>query len=38
MKKVNSQSCSFCRVETETIEHLFFNLYSRERHLDICIS
>ena len=25
MKKVNSQSCSFCHVETETIEHLFFN-------------
>ena len=25
MKKVNSQTCSFCHVETETIEHLFFN-------------
>ena len=25
MKKVNSQTCSFCHVETETVEHLFFN-------------
>ena len=25
IKTVNSQTCSFCHVETETIEHLFFN-------------
>ena len=24
MTKVNSQTCSFCHVETETIKHLFF--------------
>ena len=25
MGKVNSQVCSFCNMEPETIEHLFFN-------------
>ena len=25
MKKINSQTCSFCMIEPETIEHLFFN-------------
>ena len=25
MNRVNSQSCSFCHMEIETVEHLFFN-------------
>ena len=28
MKKVNSQTCSFCHVETETIEHLFLIVFT----------
>ena len=25
MKTLNSQTCSFCHMEIETVEHLFFN-------------
>ena len=25
MNRVNSQTCSFCHMEIETVEHLFFN-------------
>ena len=27
MKKLNSQSCTFCMLEAETIEHLFYHCY-----------
>ena len=37
MNKLNSQTCSFCHVETETIEHLFFNcIHVRDIWIYVC--